>query len=302
VAPDGSRNRIFIQRLKDKLGNRSNASSEIEYDDTFALRVGDEGRGVRTIIDMVHHTRLDAAVAPAGLMRQALSQALHHAEHRRAFGRRLVEQPLMRNVLADLALEVEAAVALGLRVARSFDEGPHDAQAAAFARLATAVTKYWLNKRVIGHVAEALECLGGAGFVEESSLPRMYREAPLNGIWEGSANVICLDVLRVFARSPEAVGAIESEVGATNDPRIARRLGAALRALRDPAVAESQARAILESLALCVQASLMKRYSDARAAEAFCASRLDGDSRAFGALELDAGALGALAARGRLER
>ena len=185
MLPDGTKNRIFIQRLKDKLGNRSNASSEIEYHDTWALRVGPEGRGVPTIIEMVHHTRLDCAMAAVGLMRQALTQAVHHAQHRSVFGRVLIEQPLMQNVLADMAIEWEASLRMGFRVAQAYDQSD-DPDEAGLARLTVAVAKYWTNKRCGPLVGEAMECLGGAGYVEESILPRLYREAPLNGIWEGS--------------------------------------------------------------------------------------------------------------------
>ena len=210
--PDGSRNPFHIQRLKDKLGDRSNASSEIEYRDTWAQRIGEEGRGIRAIMDMVHHTRLECTTAPAALMRQATVQALHHARNRSAFGRRLVEHRLMRNVLADLAVESEAATTLAMRVARAFDDAHNGDSGEAFARLAVAVSKYWLNKRVSAHVAEAMECLGGAGYVEESVMPRLYRQAPLNGIWEGSGNVICLDVLRTINREPEALERFMSEI------------------------------------------------------------------------------------------
>jgi putative acyl-CoA dehydrogenase len=194
--PDGTRNRFLIQRLKDKLGNRSNASSEIEYQDTFAVMVGEPGRGVSTIIEMVHQTRLDAATAPVGMMRQALLQALHHTRYRRAFGAPLIEQPLMRNVLADLALEVEAGTALVMRVARAFDQSAGSERERLFARIATAVTKFWTNKRSAEFIYEAMECLGGSGYVEESILPRLYREAPVNSIWEGSGNVICCSTTR----------------------------------------------------------------------------------------------------------
>src|SRR5690606_16820737 len=223
--PDGTRNRFFIQRLKDKLGDRANASSEIEYDHTFAQRVGDEGQGVKTILEMVHHTRLDTCLAAAALMRQAFVQAVHHAKYRRAFGRRLIEQPLMRNVLADLALEAEAALLLTLRIARAFDESSHDARAASLARSVVAVGKYWVNKRAPNHVYEAMECLGGAGYIEESMLPRLYREAPLNSIWEGSGNVICLDVLRALSREPQSMTLLLEEIGDTaQDARIAHAL------------------------------------------------------------------------------
>src|SRR5215831_6011933 len=208
----GEKNRFFIQRLKNKLGNRSNASSEVEFDQAWAQLVGEEGRGVNTIIEMVNHTRLDCAIASGGLMRQALVQAVHHARHRRAFGKLLIEQPLMRNVLADLALESEAATLLMSRLAASFDAREGDERERAFCRIATAVAKYWLCKRTPVHVGEALECLGGNGYVEESILPRLYREAPLYSIWEGSGNVICLDVLRALAKEPAAIDALMQEL------------------------------------------------------------------------------------------
>ena len=213
--PDGTRNPFLIQRLKDKLGNKSNASSEIEYRDTWGWLVGEAGRGIRTILDMVHHTRLDCAVAGAGLMRAALVQALHHASHRRAFGKHLVEQPLMRNVLADLALEVEAATQLAMRVAHAYDRSEHDPSARAFARVAVAVAKYWNNKRCPVMVVEAMEVLGGAGYVETSGMPRIYREAPLNSIWEGSGNVMCRDVLRAMSREPDTIAALLEELRTT---------------------------------------------------------------------------------------
>ena len=299
--PNGVRNTFLIQRLKEKVGNRSNASAEIEYRDTWAQLVGERGRGIATILSMAHHTRFDIVVGVAGMMRAALNHAMHHARHRSAFGKALAEHALMANVLADLALETEAAMLLAFRLAAAFDASASNGAERELQRALTPVAKYWLCKRMVPVATEAMECLGGNGYVEESPLARLYREAPLNGIWEGSANVICLDVLRAFSRSPDAVGALESEIAAAgNDPRISRRLDAALRALRDPSTAEPHARAILESLALCVQASLMKRYSDSRAAEAFCASRLDDRSRAFGTLQLDSATSTAIAARAQL--
>jgi putative acyl-CoA dehydrogenase len=284
--PDGTRNPFHIQRLKDKLGNRSNASSEIEYRGTWARRVGPEERGVRTILAMVHHTRLDCVSGSTGQMRMALAQALHHARHRAAFGRRLAEQPLMRNVLADLALEVEAATALMLRLARAYDLAGEDAAERAFARITAAVAKYWVCKRAPHAIGEALECLGGNGYVEEAMLARLYREAPLNAIWEGSGNVICLDVLRALAREPDALPALLDEV------RLARgadaRLDAALRRLEadfaDPADSEVRARDVVERLALALQASLLLRAAPPAVADAFCASRLAGSGRMFGTL------------------
>lgn len=289
--PDGARNPFFIQRLKDKLGDRANASAEIEYNDTFALRLGAAGRGVKTIIEMVHHTRLDTCLAAAGLMRQAFVQAAHHANHRRAFGRRLIEQPLMRNVLADLALEAEAALLLTLRIARAYDAAANDEAAAAFARVAVAIGKYWVNRNAPHAVYEAMECLGGNGYVEESMLPRLYREAPLNSIWEGSGNVICLDVVRALTGSPETASALlaELEDAAAADARIARTLARVKDLLARPDRIETQARRLVEDLALALQAGLMLRHAPAGAAQAFLASRLaDGGGFAYGTLPPDA--------------
>jgi putative acyl-CoA dehydrogenase len=288
--PDGTRNPFWLQRLKDKLGNRSNASSEVEYNGTWARMVGEDGRGVRTILGMVHHTRNDTIAAPAAFMRQALAQAIHHAVYRRAFGRRLIEQPLMRNVLADLALESEAATALSLRIARGFDEAATSDRERAFTRLATAVAKYWLNKLAPGFVVEALECLGGAGYVEESLLPRLYREAPLNGIWEGSGNVICLDVLRAMGREPDATELFFAELSLARGAD--RRLDAAVSSLsdelRDTSNVEARARHLTERMAVLLQASLLVRHAPAPQAEAFVRSRLDSAGRrAYGTLPAD---------------
>jgi putative acyl-CoA dehydrogenase len=273
--PDGRKNAFHLQRLKAKLGNRSNASSEVEFDGAWARRIGEEGRGVATIIEMVHHTRLDCVIGAAGLMRRALIEALHHARHRSAFGRKLIDQPLMQNVLADLTIESEAATVLMMRLARAFDQADRT-----FSRLAVAAGKYWVSKRTPAHVAEALECLGGNGFVEESAMPRLYREAPLNSIWEGSGNVIALDVLRAMQREPEALDRVLQEIRLANDPRIERFLGE----VRGDVV-ESEARRFTERIAIALQASLLVRFSPAVIADAFCASRLDGDwGRAFGTL------------------
>jgi putative acyl-CoA dehydrogenase len=283
--PDGTRNAIHIQRLKDKCGNRSNASAEIEYHDTTAFLVGEPGRGIATLIEMAHHTRFDIVVGVAGMMRAGLNQALHHARHRSAFGKHLVEHPLMANVLADLALETEAAALLAFRLAGAFDASKADARERALQRVLTPIAKYWLCKRMTPVAVEAMECLGGNGYVEEAPLARLYREAPLNGIWEGSANVICLDALRAMTKSREGFDALAAEVASAPDARISRRMDAAAKSLADPATAETGARSLLESLALCMQASLMKRHSSGDAAEAFCASRLDsGGGHAFGTL------------------
>jgi putative acyl-CoA dehydrogenase len=284
--PDGTRNAIYLQRLKDKCGNRSNASSEIEYRDTLAWIVGEPGRGIATLIEMAHHTRFDIVVGVAGMMRAALNQAVHHARHRSAFGKKLVEHALMENVLADLALETEAAMLLAFRLATAFDASAANPRERELQRVLTPIAKYWLCKRMTPLAVEAMECLGGNGYVEEAPLARLYREAPLNGIWEGSANVICLDALRALGRSPEAFDALAAEIAAAPDPRIARRVEWAAKALADPDSAERSARAIVETLALCMEASLMKRHSEAGAAEAFCGSRLDTlrDGHAFGTL------------------
>jgi putative acyl-CoA dehydrogenase len=285
--PDGTRNAILIQRLKDKLGNRSNASAEIEYAAALAWLVGEEGHGVRTIIKMVHHTRLDAALSSAALMRQALAQALHHAAHRTAFQRRLIDQPLMRNVLADVALEVEGSTALVMRLARAFDQGSHSPVERSFARLATAIAKYWVCKRAPVMIAEALECLGGNGYVEESILPRLYREAPVNSIWEGTGNVVCLDVLRALAREPDSLEALLAELQSARgaDLRLDGRLVRLTNALADQSNHEPQARQLVEQLALALQASILVRHAPAAVADAFCASRLsDHPGRQFGVL------------------
>ena len=283
--PDGSRNVFRIQRLKDKLGNRSNASSEVEFDGTWGRMVGEEGRGVPTIIEMVNHTRLDCVIGGAAGMRAALVQATHHAAHRSAFGKTLVDQPLMRNVLADLAVESEAATLSMLRLARAFDEGHADADQRSFARLATAVLKYWVCKRNPMHAAEALECLGGNGYVEESLMPRLFRESPLNGVWEGSGNVICLDVLRAMGRGPESVELFFDEVAQASEVRLTRYVESLRAELADFSDIEARARRIVERLAIALQASLLLRHGDPAVAEAFCASRLAGDhGRAFGTL------------------
>ncbi len=277
--PDATRNPFFIQRLKDKLGDRSNASSEIEYHRSWARLIGEDGQGIRTIIDMVHHTRLDTALAAAGMMRQAVVQAVHHTSHRMAFQRLLVQQPLMRNVLADLVLEWASATMLAARVARSYDEAPTNPQAAMFSRLAVAIAKYWINKRLPNLVYEAMECHGGAGYVEESIMPRLYREAPLNSIWEGSGNVICLDVLRTMDREPRAVEILLAEIEAACGGD--RRLDAArtrLKAnLHDKKDREMRARRLVESMAVALQAALLIRHAPHALADAYCASRLDED-------------------------
>jgi putative acyl-CoA dehydrogenase len=291
--PDGTQNRFFLQRLKDKLGNRSNASGEVEYDDTWARRVGPEGEGVRTIIAMVHHTRLDASVSAAAIMRAAVVQALHHARHRAAFGAKLADQPLMRNVLADLALETEAATAMVMRLARGFDNARADPAAEPMVRLATAITKFWVCKRAPTVVAEAMECLGGGGYVEEGPMARLYREAPVNGIWEGSGNVLCLDILRTIARTPDALAAYVDEIKAAAgaDRRLDTFVGALENALKPSALVEAEARSIVERLALAWQAALLVQSAPPAVADAFCASRLAGTGgRTLGTLAVGADA------------
>ncbi|HKE76685.1 MAG TPA: isovaleryl-CoA dehydrogenase, partial [Acidimicrobiales bacterium] len=279
--PDGERNAGFrLQRLKDKLGNRSNASSEVELDGAVAWAVGEEGRGVRTIIEMVAHTRLDCVLGATATIRQATAQALHHAAYRSAFGALLVDQPLMRVVLADLAVESEAATVLAMRLARAFDEAAAgDEGADAFRRLACAVGKYWVCKRQPTVVGEALECLGGNGYVEESIMPRLFRESPLNGIWEGSGNVMCLDVLRAMAREPQALEAFLAELDAAAgaDRALDAAIARVRRELGDVDGIEARARRVVEAMALALQGSLLVRYGHAAVADAYCASRLAGD-------------------------
>jgi putative acyl-CoA dehydrogenase len=282
VLPDGARNAFRIQRLKDKLGDRSNASSEIELDRAWAHRVGDEGRGVPAIITMVNHTRLDCVLGTAAAMRAAVEQATHHAAHRSAFGKPLVDQPLMRNVLADLCVESEAATLTALRLAGAFDRDE-----AALARVGTAVAKYWICKRGPGHAAEALECLGGNGYVEESGMPRLYRQQPLQSIWEGSGNVICLDVLRALRRTPDALDAFLTECrqAAGAERRLDDWVDALERELRSTDEREARARRLVERMGLALQASLLVRHGDAASAAAFCASRLAADrDLAYGTL------------------
>jgi putative acyl-CoA dehydrogenase len=285
VLPDGTRNRFRIQRLKDKLGNRSNASSEVELDEAWAVMVGEEGRGVRTIIEMVNHTRLDCVIGSASLMRQAVAQATHHTAHRRAFGKLLSDQPLMVSVLADLAIESEATTILMMRLAGAFDRSDDPAEAS-FRRIAVAIAKFWTCKRAVAVVAEALECHGGNGYVEESILPRLYREAPLNSIWEGSGNVNALDVLRAMQREPDSLSAYFEEVtSATDDARLRRLTDRLQDEIADVDGIEARARGMVERMAVALQASLMLRYGDPAAAQLFCASRLGGEwGHTFGVL------------------
>lgn len=292
VLPDGTRNTFRIQRLKDKLGNRSNASSEVEFDGTtWARRVGEEGRGVATIIEMVAATRLDCVTGSAALMRQAVAQATHHAAHRSVFGKELIEQPLMRNVLADMALESEAATTLALRLAAAYDSAAGEGEAAAhdraLLRLAVPTAKYWVTKRCVPLAGEALECLGGNGYVEESGMPRLLRESPLNSLWEGSGNVQALDVLRALQRSPESLNAFLTELGHARgaDHRLDAAVKDMLTQLSDLDGIEARARRLVERMALVLQGSLLVRFAPPETADAFCASRLGGDwGAAFGTL------------------
>ncbi|HEX6516536.1 MAG TPA: acyl-CoA dehydrogenase family protein [Nocardioidaceae bacterium] len=286
VLPDGSRNRFDLVRLKDKLGNRSNASSEVELDGTWAQRLGDEGRGVRTIIEMVAATRLDCVLGSAALIRRAVAEASWHVAHRSAFGGPLADKPLMQNVVADLAVESEAATALAIRLAAAVDAGD-DPGEAAFRRIALPLAKFWVCKRAPAAAAEALECLGGNGYVEESGMPLLYREAPLNSVWEGSGNVNALDVLRALAREPEALDAWLVEVGQARgvDPRLDRAIERVLESLADTAGMEVGARRLAGSMAACLQGALLVRHAPAAVADAFCASRLGGGyGGAFGML------------------
>ena len=292
ILPDGARNTFRIQRLKDKLGNRSNASCEPEFDGTLGWLVGPEGRGVKTIIEMVNYTRLECVTISAALMRKTLVEAGHHARHRRAFGAALIDQPLMRNVLADLAIESEAATTLTLRLAAAADrEVRGDESELAFRRIATAIGKYWVTKRGPAFTAEALECLGGNGFVEESGMPRHYREAPLQSIWEGSGNVNALDVRRALARKPATAAALlgELEPARGADARLDAaivRLKTELSHLDTP---EAGARRLVELMALTLQGALLVRHAPAAVADAFCATRLGGDwGHSYGTLPASA--------------
>src|SRR5499433_407082 len=272
--PDGERNAIHLMRLKDKLGDRANASAEIEYHGAYAEIVGEEGRGVRTIIEMVHLTRFDCILAPAAYMRQALANALWHAAHRTAFQKRLIDQPLMRRVLADMAIESEAATALTFRIARSFDESANES-AAAFARIATPIGKYWINKRVVNLAYEAMEVHGGAGYIEDGAMTRIYRQSPLNSIWEGSGNVICLDILRAIRRDPrsaeELVGELDGSRGANR--RLDRAIDDVKRHLAGQPE-EAVARRLAETVALALQGAVLIRNAPSFVADAFCATRL----------------------------
>ncbi|HET7741980.1 MAG TPA: acyl-CoA dehydrogenase family protein, partial [Mycobacterium sp.] len=291
ILPDGSRNRMFLQRLKDKLGNHANASSEVEYDSATAWLVGEEGRGVPTIIEMVNLTRLDCTLGSATSMRSGLARAIHHAAHRKAFGAYLIDQPLMRNVLADLAVEAEAATMLAMRMAGATDKAVRgDERETMLRRIGLAAAKYWVCKRATPHAAEAMECLGGNGYVEESGMPRLYREAPLMGIWEGSGNVSALDTLRAMATRPECIEVLFDELGsaAGQDARLDAHVATLRRTLGaegDLETIEYRARKVAEDISLALQGSLLVRHGHPAVAEAFLASRLGGQwGAAFGTL------------------
>ncbi|MFH1330069.1 MAG: acyl-CoA dehydrogenase family protein [Actinomycetota bacterium] len=282
--PDGSKNNFFIQQLKDKMGDKANASSEVEITDAWALPVGEAGRGVRTIVEMINRTRLDCSLGSAGLMRHGLTQAIHHARHRSAFGQSLHRQGLMLQVLADLALESEAATSAALRLAGAYDRVARGAEPPGYSRIATPVTKYWICKRNAGHSAEALECIGGSGYVEDSGMPRLFRQSPLNGVWEGSGNVICLDVLRAMRREPDSVEAFLGELDAAAGANLC--YDSALQDLKQALVAptEDGSRRLVERMAVLLQASLLLRHSPAFVSDAFVAARLSDPGVAYGAL------------------
>ncbi|MDG4663898.1 acyl-CoA dehydrogenase family protein [Mycobacterium sp. 236(2023)] len=288
ILPDGSRNRMFLQRLKDKLGNHANASSEVEYDGATAWLVGEEGRGVATIIEMVNLTRLDCTLGSATSMRNGLMRATHHAQHRMAFGSYLIDQPLMRNVLADLAVEAEAATMLAMRMAGATDRAVRgDERETLLRRIGLAAAKYWVCKRATPHAAEAMECLGGNGYVEDSGMPRLYREAPLMGIWEGSGNVSALDTLRAMATRPECIDVLFDELAGTqgHDPRLDSRVEHLKHQLAALESVQYRARQVAEDIALALQGSLLVRHGNPAVAEAFLTSRLGGQwGGAFGTL------------------
>ena len=282
--PDGERNAVHINRLKDKLGNKSNASSEVEFHGAYAQLIGEEGRGIPTIIEMGNYTRLDCAIGSSGLMRAAVAQAVHHARHRSAFQKRLVDQPLMENVLADLALESEAATVLTFRLAHAYDEDTEAAQV--IRRIVTPAAKFWICKRTPYLTFEAMEVLGGSGYIEECIMPRLYREAPVNSIWEGSGNIMCLDVLRAIGRVPNAGEVLRAELDDGGDKRL-RIFGMRLleRLQSSERNDEAQARALTRDLVLALQAALLVKHAPAVVADAFCASRLTGEGgSAFGLL------------------
>jgi putative acyl-CoA dehydrogenase len=280
VAIRGEINALRLQRLKDKLGNRSNASAEIEFERALGWQIGEEGRGVANIIEMVTETRLDCALASAGFMRIAVANAIHHARHRHVFGKSLISQPVMMHVLADLVLDVEAATALSFRLARSFDRAD-DPRAAAWRRLMTQVTKYWVTKTAPAVVGEAMECLGGNGYIEESLLPRLYREAPVNSIWEGSGNVMALDVLRVLQREPESADIVIDDLtrAVGDDPHLKAAVARIKSLLYEPRMLELRGRALLELLALTAAGAILRAHAPTTLSDAFIAGRLSSERR-----------------------
>jgi putative acyl-CoA dehydrogenase len=279
--PDGTVNALHFQRLKNKLGNRSNASSEVEFHDAAGWLIGDEGRGVATIVDMLTYCRLDCAISSAALMRSAVSHAVHHAEHRHAGGRALINEPLMQQVLADLTLDVEAAIALSFRLARSFDRA-RDPRAAAWRRLMTPVTKYWVTKIASPLIAEAMECLGGNGYVEDWPLAALYREAPVNAIWEGSGNVMALDVLRVLQKEPDVVEFVTEELRAAcaGDAALTAAFERLQTVLYEPRLLDVRARQLVEGLGKLAAAAILRSQGNTAIADAFIATRIDGPARA----------------------
>ncbi|WP_332670902.1 isovaleryl-CoA dehydrogenase [Aromatoleum sp.] len=286
--PDGSRNTVRLLRLKDKLGNRSNASAEVEFEDAVGILVGDEGRGIATIMEMAAQTRLDCVLGSAALMRRALVEAIHHARHRAAFGRLLAEQPLMQSVLADLALESEAATALAMRLAASVERSEESLRERAYRRIVTPAAKFWICKRAIAFAAECMEVWGGNGYVEDGPMARIFREAPVNSIWEGSGNVMCLDVLRAAARERDARDALLQDFGeaTAGEPLLHRSLAALSSVLQSPTESEPLARRTATQLVLLAQATLLRRHAPAPVTDAFIASRFDGSGQVAGLSEV----------------
>jgi putative acyl-CoA dehydrogenase len=295
--PDEAQNTFRIHRLKDKLGNRSNASGEVEFEDSWARMIGEEGRGVATIIEMVNATRLDCVIGSAATMRQAVTQAVWHVGHRQAFGRNLVDQPLMQNVIADLDLEAQAATSLMMRLATAFDRAPFDDHEARIKRILTPVAKYWVTKRCSEVVREAMECLGGGGYVEDSILPRLYRESPVNAIWEGSGNVIALDVLRVIAREPQVLEALLTEIETTGSASLKDPVDTLRRMVGDAHEPESAARRIVERLGVLAAASALGQFGTDEVVDAYLTSRVNGDHGAMYGTLPGSIAAGAMTAR-----
>jgi putative acyl-CoA dehydrogenase len=290
--PEGEKNRLFFQRLKDKLGNRSNASGEVEFHEAWAKIIGEEGRGVANIMEMVRHTRLDCAIGSAATLQRALAEAIHHCRHRSAFGKKLIGQPLMKNVLADLCLESEAATVLSMRLAKGFDDAPHDEETMHFIRIATAVGKFWNTKRAVLAMGEVLECIGGNGYVEESVMPRLYRDVPVNAIWEGSGNIQALDVLRSMQREPRSTEALMNYFQQAKglEPVLDLHLKGLQQLIADTAAREPKARIIVEKMALAMQAIELIQVAPPAVAQLFCQSRLSEKRHlSWGTLEEESG-------------